>query len=181
MARPNLRGSDDLPDGDSMTPVELRALAQNLDVYHTRAEHKIAAAYLRACADAVPVATAGVCCRIVRLGVWDEGVVHDGGCRGRHGGSLGKTDYLYAAPVVAQPWSESDAVALAHRAGFAGTAWHVGPEELVHLLNMVAAPVEQPLTHMQIVLLWGHRSDGPSTEEIVSFARAVERAVRGQS
>lgn len=39
------------------------------------------------------------------------------------------------------------------------------------------APVaQQPLTHMQAVLLWGHRSDGPSTAEIVSFASAVERA-----
>jgi hypothetical protein len=38
------------------------------------------------------------------------------------------------------------------------------------------APVaQQPLTHMQAVLLWGHRSDGPSTAEIVSFASAVER------
>ena len=33
-----------------------------------------------------------------------------------------------------------------------------------------------PLTHMQIVMLWGDRSDGPSTPEIVSFARHVERA-----
>ena len=32
-----------------------------------------------------------------------------------------------------------------------------------------------PMTHMQIVTLWGHRSDGPSTPEIVSFARLVER------
>ena len=37
------------------------------------------------------------------------------------------------------------------------------------------APVAQPLTPMQAVLLWGHRSDGPSTAEIVSFASAVER------
>lgn len=41
-----------------------------------------------------------------------------------------------------------------------------------------AAPPAQavpltPLTHMQIVMLWGHRNDGPSTPEIVSFARAV--------
>lgn len=34
----------------------------------------------------------------------------------------------------------------------------------------------KPLTHMQIVMLWGDRSDGPSTPEIVSFARVVERA-----
>jgi hypothetical protein len=34
----------------------------------------------------------------------------------------------------------------------------------------------EPLTHMQIVMLWGHRSDGPTTPEIVSFARAIEAA-----
>lgn len=38
------------------------------------------------------------------------------------------------------------------------------------------APVARPLTPMQAVLLWGHRSDGPSTAEIVSFASAIERA-----
>ena len=37
-------------------------------------------------------------------------------------------------------------------------------------------PAPVPLTHMQIVELWGHRSDGPTTSEIVSFARHIERA-----
>jgi len=42
---------------------------------------------------------------------------------------------------------------------------------------LFAAPQQrQPLKHMQIVLLWGHRSDGPDNSEIVSFARAVEAA-----
>lgn len=36
-------------------------------------------------------------------------------------------------------WSESAAVAAAHAAGFAGTHWTMGPEELAHLLNMVHA------------------------------------------
>ena len=33
----------------------------------------------------------------------------------------------------------------------------------------------EPLKYMQLVLLWGHRSDGPSNAEIVSFAREVEK------
>ncbi len=44
------------------------------------------------------------------------------------------------------------------------------------LIAMVRAEKREPLKHMQIVMLWGHRSDGPSTAELVSFARAVERA-----
>ena len=48
----------------------------------------------------------------------------------------------------------------------------------VHRTPLYAHPPQQrkPLTHMQAVLLWGHRSDGPSTAEIVSFARAIEKA-----
>lgn len=42
------------------------------------------------------------------------------------------------APAAAT-WCEADAVAAAHAAGFAGTCWTMGPEELVHLLNMVGA------------------------------------------
>lgn len=42
-------------------------------------------------------------------------------------------------------------------------------------LNAPAPVAQQPLTPMQAVILWGHRSDGPSTAEIVSFASAVER------
>ena len=42
-------------------------------------------------------------------------------------------------------------------------------------LYVATTPVARPLTHMQAVLLWGHRGDGPSTAEIVSFASAVER------
>ena len=38
-------------------------------------------------------------------------------------------------------------------------------------------PAPALLTHMQCVLLWGRRSDGPSTAEVVSFARAIESAV----
>lgn len=50
-----------------------------------------------------------------------------------------------APPVQAvAPWSEADVVALAHRAGFAGTCWTMGPEELVHLLNLAAAPAVAP-------------------------------------
>jgi hypothetical protein len=39
-----------------------------------------------------------------------------------------------------EPWTEAAAVDLAHRAGFAGTCWTMGPYELVHMLNMPAAP-----------------------------------------
>jgi hypothetical protein len=39
-----------------------------------------------------------------------------------------------------EPWTEAAAVDLAHRAGFAGTCWTMGPYELVHMLNLPAAP-----------------------------------------
>lgn len=37
-------------------------------------------------------------------------------------------------------WSDEDATALAHRAGFSGTSWTMGPEELAHTLSLIAAP-----------------------------------------
>jgi hypothetical protein len=50
-------------------------------------------------------------------------------------------DDCYPAPPPASPhqWSEAEAVAAAHAAGFAGTWWSMGPQELVHLLNMLRA------------------------------------------
>jgi hypothetical protein len=45
-----------------------------------------------------PVATYGPCCNMLREGKVEPGAVHDGGCRERHGGELGPTQYLYAAP-----------------------------------------------------------------------------------
>ena len=79
------------------------------------------------------------------------------------------------------------------RSMFASSAEHIKPANKMHACDdplcavcghgitgepLHAHPPQQrkPLTHMQAVLLWGHRSDGPSTAEIVSFARAVERA-----
>lgn len=46
-------------------------------------------------------------------------------------------------------WSDTEDVALAYQAGLSGTCWTIGPEELAHILNMVAltaapAPVVQP-------------------------------------
>ena len=37
------------------------------------------------------------------------------------------------------------------------------------------------LTDEEIISLWGDRSDGPSTAQIVSFARAIEAKIRGES
>ena len=39
----------------------------------------------------------------------------------------------------------------------------------------VARPLE-PLTQTKLIALWADKSDGPSNAEIVSFARAIERA-----
>jgi hypothetical protein len=41
-----------------------------------------------------------------------------------------------------------------------------------------AQPAAQavPLTHIQIIELWGNRSDGPDNGELIGFARAIERA-----
>jgi hypothetical protein len=43
-------------------------------------------------------------------------------------------------------------------------------------IRAVGAGSREPLAKEQIVALWGHRSDGPNNSEIVSFARAIERA-----
>ena len=39
-----------------------------------------------------------------------------------------------------------------------------------------APPQRKPLTREQAIALWADKSDGPSNGEIVSFARAIERA-----
>lgn len=51
---------------------------------------------------------------------------------------------MTAPKVLRAPWSAEEAVDLAHRAGFSGTCWTVGPEELVHMLNMVNAQPPTP-------------------------------------
>jgi len=57
---------------------------------------------------------------------------------------------------------------------------HDGPRYWMHCPDdpddSAPAPVVQPLDQTRIVALWGDRSDGPSTAEIVKFARAIERA-----
>jgi hypothetical protein len=40
----------------------------------------------------------------------------------------------------------------------------------------VSTPPRKPLNHMEIIELWGDRSDGHDNGEIVGFARAIERA-----
>ena len=42
------------------------------------------------------IATWSPCCRILREGKREPGVVHDGLCRGRNGGNLGPTVFLVA-------------------------------------------------------------------------------------
>lgn len=51
----------------------------------------------------------------------------------------GEVVQLRAALALPHAWSAVEAVAAAQAAGFAGTHWSMGPEELVHLLNMVHA------------------------------------------
>jgi hypothetical protein len=76
---------------------------------------------------------------------------------------LALIDAALAEPEPRQPWSEAEAVAVAHRAGFAGTHWSVGPEELAHLLNMVAPralaepqPVDERAEPMEMALCERH-------------------------
>ena len=52
---------------------------------------------------------------------------------------------------------------------------------LVAAIDALAATPAQaqqaiPMSHLQAVMLWGNRSDGPTTPEIVSYARVIERA-----
>jgi len=55
---------------------------------------------IRALAESPPMASASLCCRMVRPGRYAEGSMHDGGCRDRHGGVLGKTYYLHDVSVL---------------------------------------------------------------------------------
>lgn len=50
---------------------------------------------VRELAESPPMASISLCCRMVRWGYYAEGSMHDGGCRDRHGGQLGKTYYLH--------------------------------------------------------------------------------------
>ena len=48
---------------------------------------------------------------------------------------------------------------------------------LALLKRRYAAPQQRkPLTNRQAIALWADRSDGPANHEIISFARAIERA-----
>lgn len=43
-------------------------------------------------------------------------------------------------PAMKLTWTPRDAIALAHAAGFVGTSWVMGPEELAHVLNVLQKP-----------------------------------------
>lgn len=62
-----------------------------------------------------PVATYSPCCHMLREGMQPAEVMHDGLCRGKHGGELGPTVLLYANPVARKPLRVSQIVRLAHR------------------------------------------------------------------
>lgn len=49
----------------------------------------------------------------------------------------GENGYIPTAPAR-RMWSQDDAIKAAHAAGFAGTSWVMGPEELAMLLNKAA-------------------------------------------
>jgi hypothetical protein len=70
------------------------------------------------------------------------------------------------------PWSAEEAVDLAHRAGFSGTCWTVGPEELAHMLNMVNA---QPPTPTLPVEVHGKWYDVPIPVQVRMVALEDER------
>ena len=52
-------------------------------------------AKVRELAESPPMASISLCCGIVRPGRYDEGAMHNGLCRSRHGGELGRTYYLH--------------------------------------------------------------------------------------
>ena len=88
--------------------------------------------------------------------------------------------------LLAEPQSEpvQEPVATLHDDGY----WTPKQSEAGRRLNdqlmragtrvdvYTVAQQRNPLSEEQIVMMWGHRSDGPDTSEIVSFARAIERA-----
>jgi hypothetical protein len=52
-------------------------------------------AKVRELAESPPLASISLCCKIVRIGRWDEATMHDGGCYERNGRKLGPTYYLH--------------------------------------------------------------------------------------
>ena len=50
---------------------------------------------IRELAESPPLASVSLCCGITRPGHYDEGSMHDGTCRYRHHGQLGRTYYLH--------------------------------------------------------------------------------------
>lgn len=90
---------------------------------------------------------------------------------------------LDAARLAMPEFSQHDDYLLAHGASLMSEDSH----EILHqdtLRRIVAAAVatererltRKPLPQTMLIHLWGDRSDGPSNAELVSFARAVERA-----
>ena len=60
---------------------------------------------------------------------------------------------------------------------------HDHDREMWHKQPLYSAPPQRkPLTREEAIALWADKSDGPSNSEIVSFARAIERAhgIRGE-
>lgn len=77
------------------------------------------------------------------------------------------------APAI---WTEQSAVDLAHRAGFAGTWWSMGPYELTHMLNLTTAhPPQQhkPISDERLDELW--RLPMSADWEHREYARLVEK------
>lgn len=74
---------------------ERRIEALQAEVVALRAAVVRQRAAVRELAESPPMASMSLCCKIIRIGHWSEATMHDGTCRERHGGELGKTYYLH--------------------------------------------------------------------------------------
>lgn len=82
---------------------ELAAMCANFDAMRDE-KNRLRAALAEQRGE--PVATYSPCCGFLRRGRCEPDVVHDGACLSRHGGELGPTVYLYAAPQQREPLTD---------------------------------------------------------------------------
>jgi hypothetical protein len=86
------------------------------------------------------VAVMGACCNIVRIGSWEPGTVHDGLCKSRHGGTLGRTDLLFTADQMLAFRAEGIAIAVAaEREEIEKLAWEFGGNRCDVLVDAIRA------------------------------------------
>lgn len=87
--------------------------------------------------------------------------------------------YLRAALAEAEKeepvaWTNEEATAVAWQAGFAGTSWSMGPEELTHVLNTAQVPPRRELSDEELLAIADPILEGG---DMIDVYRAIQSAV----